>query len=251
MIHCRSRREIERMREAGAVVAEALEMCKRLAEPGVSTEELDRKVETLIQKRNGKALFKGYHGYPKAICTSINEEVVHGIPGSRKLKSGDIISVDIGVGIDGYCSDAAATFGVGRISAEARDLIQVCETSLERAIQTLRPNMRLSQISRAVQGYVESQGCSVVRKYTGHGIGRQMHEDPQVPNFVARSMADPMLPEGVVVAIEPMVNAGGHEVEVLKNGWTVVTKDRSLSAHSEHTVAIQASGPEILTLKSA
>ena len=238
------------MRRAGAIVAEALDVCERMIEPGLTTAELDREVESLIRKKNAKALFKGYRGYPKAICASVNEEVVHGIPGSRELKSGDIIGIDVGVRLDGYCGDAATTFGVGKISEEARGLIQVCNTALERAIGTLRPNMRLSELSRAIQTYVESQGCSVVRKYTGHGIGREMHEEPQVPNFVAPSVPDPLLPEGAVLAIEPMVNAGGSDVEVLKNGWTVVTKDGSLSAHAEHTVAIVAKGPEVLTLRS-
>jgi len=252
VVNCRSPREIECIRLAGEIVAEALELCGRLLEPGVATEELDRQTESLIRKRKGIPLFKGYRGYPKSICVSANEEVVHGIPGSRRLASGDIVSVDVGVRLGSYCGDAAATFPVGEVSEEAKRLMQVCESALQRAIETLRPNMRLSSLSRAIQLYVESQGCSVVKKYTGHGIGREMHEDPQVPNFVSTSTPDPdpILPEGVVLAIEPMINAGKADVEVLENGWTVVTKDRSLSAHFEHTVAIRKDGPEILTLGS-
>jgi len=251
VISRKSPREIECMREAGAVVAEALALCERLARPGVTTEELDRNVESLIVKKKGVPLFKGYRGYPASICASINEEVVHGIPGPRPLKNGDILSVDVGVRVGSYCGDAARTIAVGDISKEAKRLISVCETSLTRAIETIRADMRLSTISRAVQLYVESQGCSVVRKYTGHGIGREMHEDPQVPNFVAAGAPDPVLPSGVVLAIEPMVNAGNENVEVLEDGWTVVTKDRSLSAHFEHTVAITENGPDVLTVLSA
>ena len=249
MIVCRSAREIECMREAGAIVAEVLAMCRKRACPGVTTGELDEEAELMIRRRNAVPLFKGYHGYPKSICASVNEEVVHGIPGARKLEEGDILSVDVGARLDGYCGDAAATIPVGRVSDEARQLIETCRVALERGIETLRPNMRLSTLSRAIQDYAESHGCSVVRRYTGHGIGREMHEEPQVPNFVSRSTPDPILPRGVVLAIEPMVNAGGSEVDVLKNGWTVVTKDDSLSAHFEHTVAIGENGPEILTLE--
>jgi len=248
VINRKSPREIECMREAGAIVAEVLEWCRRNVQPGTATEELDKESESLIRRRGGIPLFKGYRGYPKSICASINEEVVHGIPGRRKLKGGDIISVDVGVKLNNYCADAAMTFAVAEVGEAAARLIQVCGTALGRAVETLRPNVRLSALSGAIQRYVESQGCSVVRKYTGHGIGREMHEEPQVLNFVDRTAADPLLPAGVVLAIEPMVNAGGAEVEVLDNGWTVVTKDRSLSAHFEHTVAITENGPEILTL---
>ena len=248
MICRRSPREVECIRQAGAVVAEVLELCRRLAQPAVTTEEIDRQAESLIRRRNGIPLFKGYRNYPKSICLSINEEVVHGIPGPRKLQAGDIVSVDVGVRLGGYCADAAITFPVGNVPPEAERLMGITREALERAIAVLKPDMRLSIVSGAVQAYVESQGCSVVRKYTGHGIGREMHEEPQVPNFVSRSAADPVLPEGCVLAIEPMVNAGRPEVEVLENGWTVVTKDRSLSAHFEHTVAIRENGADVLTL---
>jgi len=243
----KSSREIERMRRAGGVVAEALALCERLVAPGVTTAEMDAEVEALIRKRNGVPLFKGYRGYPASICASVNNEVVHGIPGPRMLTDGDIVSVDIGVRLDRYCGDAARTFPVGNVSPEARRLMDVCRTALEKGISVIEPGMRLSKLSRAIQTYAEANGCSVVRQYTGHGIGREMHEDPQVPNFVAAGMADPTLSEGVVLAIEPMVNAGKAAVEVLANGWTVVTKDRSLSAHFENTVAIRNDGPDILT----
>jgi len=245
----KSLREIACMREAGAIVADVLAMCRNRARPGVTTGEIDENAESLIRSRNAVPLFKGYHGYPKSICASVNEEVVHGIPGARKLEEGDILSVDVGARLDGYCGDAAVTIPIGRVSDEAAQLIETCRLALERGIETMRPNMRLSTLSRAIQDYAESHGCSVVRKYTGHGIGREMHEEPQVPNFVSRSTPDPILPSGVVLAIEPMVNAGDSEVEVLKNGWTVVTKDGSLSAHFEHTVGIGENGPEILTLE--
>lgn len=247
LIHVRSPREIECMRRAGAVVAEVLAQSKRLARPGITTRELDEAAEALIRERDGIPLFKGYRGFPATICASVNEEVVHGIPGPRKLRAGDILSVDVGVRLGAYCGDAAVTVPVGDASGEAQRLMDITRGALECAIETMRPGMRLKDICRAIQTHAESHGCSVVRKYTGHGIGREMHEEPQVPNFVAASMPNPVLRKGTVVAIEPMINAGGSEVEVLDNGWTVVTKDRMLSAHFEHTVAIGGNGPDILT----
>ncbi len=249
MIRRRSPREIGCIRQAGVIVAEVLEMCRRMAKPGVTTGELDRQAESLMRSRGGTPLFKGYRNYPKSICTSLNEEVVHGIPGPRKLRDCDLLKVDVGVRLGAYCADAAITFAIGKASKEAARLMAVCRVALEGAIATLRPDMKLSVLSGAIQSYVESQSCSVVRKYTGHGVGREMHEEPQVPNFVTRSMSDPVLPGGTVLAIEPMVNAGGPEVEVLDNAWTVVNKDRSLSAHFEHTVVIRDDGPDILTLQ--
>lgn len=235
------------MRRVGAIVAEVLALCERMVQPGVVLAELDAAAEALIRKRKAVPLFKGYHGFPATLCTSVDAEVVHGIPGSRILAEGEILSVDCGARLDGYCGDAAVTIAVGEVSADAQKAMAVTRTALTRAIAVMRPNMRLSEISRAVQLYAESQGCSVVRKYTGHGIGREMHEEPQVPNFVSRVMADPELKAGTVLAIEPMVNLGRPEVEVLANGWTVVTKDGSLSAHFEHTVAITENGPDVLT----
>lgn len=237
------------MRAAGVIVAEALEVCRQMAAPDVTTAEIDAAAEACIRKAGGVALFKGYRGYPGNICVSVNEEVVHGIPGARKLKAGDALSVDVGVRLGGYCADAAVTVPVGAWTPETTRLAQVCREALDRAIGVLKPGVQLSTVCRTIQMYVESQGYSVVRRYTGHGIGREMHEDPQVPNFFARSMTDVTLPEGAVLAIEPMINAGRPEVEVLSNGWTVVTKDRSLSTHFEHTVAIRDSGPDILTLR--
>ncbi len=249
MIVRRSAREIECMRAAGAIVAETLEVCRRMALPGVTTGAIDAEADVCIRKAGGTSLFKGYRGYPGNICVSVNEEVVHGIPGTRVLQDGDALSVDVGVRLGGYCADAAVTIPVGRWTPETTRLAEVCRESLDRAIGVLRPGVSLSTVCRAIQTYVESQGFSVVRRYTGHGIGREMHEDPQVPNFFARSMTDVTLPEGAVLAIEPMINAGRPEVEVLKNGWTVVTKDRAWSAHFEHTVAIRETGPDILTLR--
>ena len=251
MIIRRSAREIECMREAGGIVAEVLAMCRRVAVPGLTTEEMDREAEALIRKRGATPLFKGYRGFPKTLCTSINEEVVHGIPGPRTLKEGDLLSVDVGARLNGYCGDAAVTVPVGRISPEAQKLMDACREALDAGIATLEPGMRLGALCRAIQEFVEQRGYSVVRKYTGHGIGREMHEEPQVPNFFARAMADVTLAEGTVLAIEPMINAGKADVEVLDNGWTVVTRDRSLSAHFEHTVAITKNGPDILTLEKA
>ena len=251
MIIRRSPREIECMREAGRIVAEVLAMCRRTAEPGLTTEEMDREAESLICKRGGTPLFKGYRGYPKSLCTSVNEEVVHGIPGPRTLKEGEILSVDVGVRLNGYCGDAAVTVPVGRVTPEAQALLEACREALDAGIATLQPGMRLGMLCRAIQEFVEARGYSVVRKYTGHGIGREMHEEPQVPNFFTRAMADVMLPEGTVLAIEPMINAGKADVEVLSNGWTVVTRDGSLSAHFEHTVAITKDGPDILTLEKS
>jgi methionyl aminopeptidase len=253
VINCRSPREIECIRRAGVIVAETLMLCGGLARPGVTTEELDREADALIRKRNAISLFKGYRGsaktpYPKSICTSVNEEVVHGIPGPRELRAGDIVSIDVGVRLGAYCADAAITVPVDGVSGQAQTLLEVCRAALESGIAALRPGMRLSELSRAIQEYVESRNCSVVRDYTGHGIGREMHEDPQIPNYYGKGMPDPVLPLGSVLAIEPMVNAGGRKVCKLENDWTVVTADHSLSAHFEHTVAITERGAEILTL---
>jgi methionyl aminopeptidase len=247
VIHRRSRREIECIRQAGVIVAEVLELCSRLAAPGVTTAALDREAEALIRERGGIPLFKGYRGFPASICASVNEEVVHGIPGERELAEGDILSVDVGVRHGAYCADAAVTVPVGVIAPEAIRLMTICREALAKGIAAIEPGMRLSTLSGAIQKYAESQGCSVVRDYTGHGIGREMHEDPQIPNFVSGTIRDVTLPEGCVLAIEPMVNAGGAAVRRLANGWTVVTQDGSLSAHFEHTVAMTADGPVVLT----
>lgn len=237
------------MRAAGKIVANALSLAKEIANKDVTTEYINNELEKYIINQGGIPIFKGYRGFPKSICASINEEVVHGIPGMRKLKEGDIISIDVGVGYRKYVADAALTIPIGEITPEARRLIDICEKSLYRAIDVIKENVKLSLISRTIQQYVESNGFSVIRNYTGHGIGRYMHEDPQVPNFVNKSLldADEILMSGVTIAIEPMICIGGYDTEVLNNKWTVVTKDRKLSAHFEHTIVITENGADILT----
>lgn len=235
------------MREAGRVAAGVLEVLQQKIKPGVTTGALDKLAETVIRKAGGKPAFKGYHNYPASICTSINYEVVHGLPGLRQLQEGDIISIDLGVRLKGYYSDLAATFGVGEIGADARRLIEVTRQSLQEGIAAMKPGGRLTDISHAVHSYVKCNAFSVVRAYAGHGIGTRLHEDPQVPNYGPPGQG-PLLQEGMILAIEPMVNSGHWEVEVLSDQWTVVTKDRSLSAHFEHTVALRENGPEVLTV---
>ena len=250
MIVCKSEREIEIMRKAGRIVAEALSITKEIAKEDVTTEELNTRLEEYVLQKGGIPVFKGYRGYPKSICTSINEEIVHGIPGQRKLCDGDILSVDIGVEYRKYVADAAITIPIGEISEEVENLLKVCEEALNKAIEAACTNNKLSEVSRSIQNHVESQGFSVIRDYTGHGIGRQMHEDPQIPNFVSKELlkADEILLQGMALAIEPMICAGKYDTEVLGNRWTVVTKDRKLSAHFEHTVVVTENGAEILTV---
>lgn len=247
MIIRKSTEEIKRIAEAGRVLRECLDKLIEAAQPGVTTKELDRLAESFIRSRGGRPTFKGYRGYPASICTSINDVVVHGIPSSTKLKEGDILGIDVGVTLREYIADAAITIGIGSISAEAQALIDATSRSLELAIEQCRVGNRIGDISHAVQSYVESQGYSVVRTLVGHGVGRQMHEDPQVPNFGLPGRG-PRLLEGMVLAIEPMVNMGGPEVEVGPDNWAIYTKDGSLSAHFEHTVAITADGPRVLTI---
>ncbi|NHM28536.1 type I methionyl aminopeptidase [Desulfofundulus sp. TPOSR] len=246
MIMIKSQRELRYMRDAGRVVAGVLGELSRAIKPGVTTAELDRLAEDFILARGARPAFKGLYGFPASICTSVNEQVVHGIPGLRKLESGDIISIDVGAEINGYFGDGAATFPVGEISPEAKKLLAVTEEALYEGIRFARQGNRLSDISHAVQSYVEKHGFSVVREYVGHGIGRSMHEEPQVPNF-GKPGRGPRLKAGMTLAIEPMVNAGTHEVRTLGDNWTVVTGDSKLSAHFEHTVAITDGEPEILT----
>src|SRR5262245_3737576 len=237
------------MREAGRLVGEVLtELASKVA-PGISTAELDELAEKRIAKAGAVPAFKGYHGYPATICASINDEVIHGIPsGRRVLAEGDIISLDVGASIDGYYGDSAITLAVGRVSEEAATLLRVTEESLFKAIEQARPGRRLSDIGHAVQHHVEAHGFSIVRECVGHGIGQRMHEEPQVPNY-GEPGHGPRLAEGMVLAIEPMVNAGRAAVKVLADGWTAVTKDKSLSAHFEHTVAVTAGEPWILTAR--
>ncbi|NOZ22129.1 MAG: type I methionyl aminopeptidase [Planctomycetes bacterium] len=250
------RGEIKRMRAAGRIVAEVLDRMGGEAQVGVTTGRLDKIVEELIRTRGGVPVFKGYspspaHGpYPCSICTSVNEEVVHGIPGPRKLEEGDLLSIDVGVSLNGYCADAAITLGVGDVSDDAARLSRVCRESLDLAIDAARAGARVSDVSRVVQTYVEGEGYSVVREYTGHGIGRELHENPRVPNYVSVIGAgrDTVLRPGITLAIEPMVNQGTYATEVLANRWTVVTADRKLSAHWEHTVAVTKGRADILTV---
>ncbi|MBI5307222.1 MAG: type I methionyl aminopeptidase [Planctomycetes bacterium] len=250
MIVRKSPREIEIMRGAGRIVAGSLRLAKEIAKKDVTTEWLNDEIERYIISQGGIPVFKGYRGFPKSICASINEEVVHGIPCQRRLKNGDILSVDVGVSYKKYVADAAMTVPIGEIDNNAKRLIDVCEKSLSLAIKAVKSCQKLSVISRTIQEFVEKHNYSVVRNYTGHGIGRSMHEDPQVPNFVSKSLldADVILLSGVTLAIEPMICMGKCETEVLANRWTVVTKDRKLSAHFEHTIVITDSGADILTL---
>ncbi|MDD2234397.1 MAG: type I methionyl aminopeptidase [Desulfitobacteriaceae bacterium] len=246
MIELKSNRQLEKMRKAGRIVAETLNLVKQAVQPGITTLELDRLAEEYIRKCGAKPAFKGYNGFPATLCTSVNEQVVHGIPGLRKLQSGDIISIDCGAVIDGYFGDAAISLPVGNITFELRQLLKVTEASLILGIDQAKMGCRLQDISHAVQTHVEGCGFSVVRDYVGHGIGKAMHEEPQIPNF-GRPGRGPRLEAGMVLAIEPMVNMGTFEVQTLDDHWTVVTKDCKPSAHFEHTVAITRNGPEILT----
>lgn len=247
MIIIKSQREIELMRKAGEITALTLNEVERHIKPGITTMELDKIAEEFILSHNATPTFKGYRGFPASICTSINEEVVHGIPGLRSLKDGDIISIDIGAMYQGYNGDAARTFPVGQVNADALRLIEVTKQSFFEGISFAKQGYRLSDISNAIQTYVESQDYSVVRDYVGHGIGQKMHESPQIPNFGPPGKG-PRLRAGMTLAIEPMVNMGGYEVYALQNNWTVVTSDGSLSAHYENTIAITDGEPEILTI---
>ncbi|MDY6910182.1 MAG: type I methionyl aminopeptidase [Thermodesulfobacteriota bacterium] len=248
MIILKSKREIEKIRRSCRIVVEVLEALKERVRPGVTTWELDALSEELAAKYGAVPAFKGYHGFPYALCTSINEEVVHGMPSrKRRLAEGDIISVDFGVLLDGYYGDAAVTVAVGDVSEAARQLCRVTQESLGKAIEKTVPGNRLSDISHAVQAHVEYHGYSVVREFVGHGIGRSLHESPQIPNYGPPGKGVKLKP-GMVLAIEPMINEGGPEIEILDDGWTAVTRDRKLSAHYEHTVAINENGPEILTV---
>lgn len=247
MITLKSVREIQLMREAGRVVAQVLEALKAKAAPGITTAELDEEAERLIRKLGAIPSFKGYHGYPATICASINEQVVHGIPDRRRLNEGDILSVDVGAILKGYHGDAAVTLPIGAISPEARRLLEVTEGALWAGIAKARAGLHMGDISAAIQEWVESRGMSVVREYTGHGIGRQMHEDPQIPNF-GRAGTGHILREGMTFALEPMVNLGTWKTKVLSDGWTVVTEDGRLSAHFEHTIAVTDGEPLVLTV---
>ena len=247
MIILKSAREIDIMRRANNIVAETHALLAEKLKPGISTAELDEIAENFIRKNGAIPSFKGYRGFPAAVCISINEEVVHGIPdNNRIINEGDIVSIDIGTIYEGFNGDAARTHGVGKISEQAAKLIRVTGESLNKGISQAVVSNRLSDISNAVQTYAENRGYSVVREYVGHGIGREMHEDPQIPNF-GPPHRGPLLKSGMTLAIEPMINIGDYKVKTLADGWTVITKDGSLSAHIEDTIAITAKGPEILS----
>ncbi|TGE33069.1 type I methionyl aminopeptidase [Desulfosporosinus sp. Sb-LF] len=246
MIELKNASQFERMRIAGRVVAETLALMREHVKPGVTTLELDRIAEDYIRSQGAIPAFKGYNGFPATLCTSVNEQVVHGIPGLRTLESGDIISIDCGAVINGYVGDAAVTLPIGDVGEDILKLLRVTEESLMLGIAQAKVGNRLYDVSYAVQTHVEASGFSVVRDYVGHGIGRAMHEDPQIPNY-GKPGRGPRLEVGMALAIEPMVNMGTYEVQSLKDHWTVVTKDSRPSAHFEHTVAITENGPEILT----
>jgi methionyl aminopeptidase len=246
MIILKSPKELARMREAGRIVAEVLTELRERIKPGVTTAELDAFVYDFITKHKAFPSFKGYRGFPASLCVSVNEEVVHGVPGKRVLREGDIVSLDVGAIYRGYHGDAAITVGVGEINEVARRLIEAAEGALLAGISAMRPGKRVGDVSWAIQSYAESRGYSVVREYTGHGIGRKMHEDPQIPNFGKPGKGARLKP-GMTFALETMLNMGDWETVVLENGWTVITQDRKLSAHFEHTVAVTDGEPEILT----
>lgn len=247
MIVIKNDDEIALMKKAGRIVGETLLLLEKEVKPGRTTADLDRIAEEFITKHGAKPSFKGLYGFPSSLCISVNEQVIHGFPSAYVLKEGDIVSVDCGAFYDGFHGDAARTFPVGNISVDAQKLIDITRESFFQGIKFAKEGNKLTDISYGIQSYVEAAGFSVVRDFVGHGIGRKVHEEPNVPNF-GKSGRGPKLVKGMVLAIEPMVNAGTHKVKTLKDGWTVVTADSSLSAHYENTVAILSDGPEILTL---
>ncbi len=247
MISLKSPREIEAMRRAGRITAQARALAGSMVAPGVTTLEIDKAVRRFIESQGAKPSFLGYGGFPGSACISVNEEVIHGIPGPRKLREGDIVSIDVGAFIGGFHGDCAATYPCGEISAEAKRLIEITQQSFWEGIKYARQGCRVSDISHAVQQYVEANGCSVVRDFIGHGVGAKLHEAPEVPNFGPAGHGPRLLP-GMTLAVEPMVNAGDWRVKVLKDGWTTVSLDGSLTAHYENTILITENGPEVLTV---
>jgi len=247
MIIIKSPREIEQLRRSNAIVAEVFEKLKGMIAPGITTKELDQVAEEYILSKGGRPAFKGYRGFPATLCISINEEVVHGIPGQRRLKEGDIVSIDVGVNFGGYFGDSAITLPIGEVDPESKRLLEVTEKALTIGIEKAKIGNRLFDISYAIQRWVESRGFSVVRDFVGHGIGKDLHEEPQIPNFGSPHQG-PRLDKGMVFALEPMVNEGTYEVRVLSDGWTVVTADGKRSAHFEHTISIADNGAEILSI---
>jgi methionyl aminopeptidase len=250
LIYKKSDEEIAIMRRAGAIVAEVLDALEDALRPGITTRSLDELAETAIAAAGGRPSFKGYRGYPASICTSVNDVIVHGIPGDDVLEGGDIVSLDVGVLLDGFHADSAWTFAVGEVDARAAELLKVTEASLASAIDRCRPGARLGDVGHSVEAVAEAAGFSVVREYVGHGVGRALHEDPQIPNYGPPGRRE-LLSPGMTLAIEPMVNAGAPGTEVMPDGWTVKTADGSLSAHFEHTVAITADGRDVLTARAA
>lgn len=254
MIKLKTKQDIEKLRRGGVILSSVLDEVEKNIQPGISTQSLTDLADKLIQEHGGRASFKGYKAawsdgvYPAALCVSINEEVVHGIPApNRIIKEGDVVGIDCGLEYEGLFTDMARTIMVGKMGPGLKKLVSVTQESLMRAIKQIKPGNKISDISRAVQEHVEKNGFSVVRQLVGHGVGFSAHEDPQIPNFVDRSVPDIVLKEGMVLAIEPMVNVGGAEVDSLEDGWTIVTHDKSISAHFEHTVAVTDKGYEILT----
>ena len=250
MIVCRSKGEIDKLRRVNQLVARILAELRRMAAPGLTTQEIDAVAEARVREAGAEPAFKGYHGYPSTVCASINEQVVHGIPSDRRLVDGDILSIDMGAKMDGFFGDCAVTVPIGRVPAEAGTLLRVTEEALFHGIDAVKPGARVSDIGAAVQQHVEAHGFSVVREFVGHGIGTALHEEPQIANYGPGGRG-PRLSEGMVFAIEPMVNVGQPAVKVLSDGWTAITRDGSLSAHFEHTVAVTDQGCEILTLLEA
>ena len=247
MICIKPEKDLEQLRISGKILACILKKLEGFIKPGVSTGQINQLAEELVRKESAQPAFKGYKGFPASVCTSINEEIVHGIPGERELKEGDIIGLDLGITYQGYFSDAASTIAIGRVSHSIQKLIEVTKNALFIGIKQAIPQNKLSDISHSIQDYVEKNGFSVIREFVGHGIGYKLHEEPEIPNF-GRPHQGPVLKSGMVFAIEPMVSMGTWEAEILENGWTAVTKDRLPSAHFEHTVAITEGGPQILTV---
>jgi len=246
MIICKSPAEIEKLRRSGRIVREVLEELRDRVKPGMTTLELEKYTEKRLAELKAKPAFKGYRGYPCCLCASVNEQIIHGIPSSRRLQEGDILGLDLGVIVDGYVGDSALTVPIGPISEPVQKLLRIGEESLELAIAQARVGNRVGDISAAIQSHAEGNGCSVVREFVGHGIGKDLHEEPQVPNFGTPGRG-PALKEGMVLAIETMINSGGPEVRVLDDHWTAVTADGGFSAHFEHMVAVSRNGPDVLT----
>lgn len=244
----KSNHEIELMRQAGRIAAGARTLARQMIEPGVTTKAINKEVFNFIRKSGAEPSFLGYCGYPASVCISVNDQVIHGIPGSRRLAEGDIVSVDVGATFKGYVGDCAGTFPCGQCSDEALRLVAATRQSFFEGFKYARQGCRVSDISAAVQEYAEAQGYSIVRDYVGHGVGAKMHEEPEVPNFVQHGHGSPRLIKGMTICVEPMVNAGGYEVKVLPDGWTVLTADGSLSAHYENAILITDGEPEILTM---